>query len=504
MILRKFPLFFVAMTCFAQCPPCTNQVDFLTTPLDEGPLPFRITVEQADFSLPVGLHSFAVAVYKNEWLLLSGRTNGLHNVDNTDPDSNSFPVSAQNTNAYVINPNTKAVYSRSLNDISSGLSQQQIDLLSVTNSLSYQTLDKKTLYLVGGYGYDTGLQTMQTMPALTAIKVADFMKWVKASGNKIAAQSLRTVFDRLLQVTGGVMWQTNPHQPYLLAFGQNFTGYYLQGSSGTYSQQIRPFQIIDNGNSLYIHPYSQPTPLPTYRRRDLNVVATVKKVRSTLELGYVALSGVFTPGGDDTPGAWTAPIEIEETGSSQMVDPSDFSQAMNNYSCANLGLFSQKTGSMYTLLFGGISASIMSDGDCDANCQTTIPAPGNVLTTCCNLPFTNDITTVEITKNGSYAQYLMSAKFPTIAVDPPPPECPDGPFPPTSPRVYWFGSNSEFIINEDLPLYPNKVIAFDNLKTERLFLGYIVGGIASTILDTNCPADSSPSPYIFKVYLERN
>ncbi len=132
-------LFFSAaiFNCYAQCPPCTNQTDSLTIPLPEDSLPYRVTVEQADFMLPAGLHSFAYAVHKGEWLLLAGRTNGLHDVNNTDPTSNSFPPSQQNTVIYVINPTTKATYSRSLYDSTSRLSQAQIDLLSVTNHLFY-------------------------------------------------------------------------------------------------------------------------------------------------------------------------------------------------------------------------------------------------------------------------------------------------------------------------------------------------------------------------------
>ena len=67
------------------CPACTNQTSYLTLPLPEDSLPYRVTIEQADFMLPTGLHSFAYAVYEGQWVLIGGRTNGLHDVDNTDP-----------------------------------------------------------------------------------------------------------------------------------------------------------------------------------------------------------------------------------------------------------------------------------------------------------------------------------------------------------------------------------------------------------------------------------
>ncbi len=507
-------LIIASVRCFAECPPCTNQTANLTIPLLEDSLPYRVTIELADFMLPAGLHSFACAIEGGEWLLIAGRTNGLHNVNSTDPTINSFPPSQQNTVVYVVNPKTQTTYYRSLYDPSANLSQAQIDLLSATNTLFYYAEQKKTLYVVGGYGLDTASNTMGTKPSLTAIDVPSLIKWVKKPGkSKKASECVRTLFDPLFQLTGGVMLQSNEHQPYLLAFGQNFDGNYVETSNGSYSQQIRPFQIIDDGHSLFVQPYSQPEPQPTYRRRDLNVVPIVKKTGESLSLSFSALSGVFTPPDiNNAPGVWTAPIEINPDGSSRMLDPnnpSTLAQAMNNYSCANMGLYSVKKNKMYTLLFGGISGSVFSDGSncntdpnpqCNA-CTAWISAQGNIFTPCCNLPFTNDITTIEIDKHGVYRQYIMSEKFPVINSSPPlcpgftPMTCSGAPLQ----TVYFFGANSAFIPTEGLPTFPNGVIALDKLHKKPVLVGYIVGGIASTIRDTNCTTDSQSSPYIFKV-----
>ncbi len=501
-------LLVIMQICYGQCPPCTNQTDFITQPLQEDALPYRVQLEQANFSLPAALHSFAFAVYKGNWLFISGRTNGLHNVNNTDPAINSFPVSQQNTIVYVFNPQTLESYSRSIYDPSGELTQSQIDLLSVTNALFYQTADKKTLYLVGGYGFDTATQTMGTKPAVTAIDIPGLIQWVKnPAQGKSAASCLRTAFHPLLQLTGGVMWQSDLHQPFLLAFGQNFDGNYVETSNGSYSQQIRPVQIFDNGKKISVHAYLPPEPIATYRRRDLNVVPIVKKQGKALTMSYSALSGVFTPAfNNDNPGAWTVPIAIDPNGKSRMLDPNDpntLAQGMNNYSCANMGLYSQKSNTMYTLLFGGISGAIISDGsncntdpDPQNNCCTAwVPASGDVFTVCCNLPFSNDITTVEIDSQGVYRQYIMSEKYPIIPVTPIP--CPG--YTPPGNTQFWFGSNSAFIPQDNLPTYPNGVIAWDKLSQNPTFVGYIVGGIASTITDTNCTTDSQASNYVFKV-----
>lgn len=505
-----FGVFFsltIILNCYSQCPPCGNQTDHLSIPLTEETLPYQITVEQADFTLPAGLQSFAFAVYKEEWLFISGRTNGLHNVNSTTPEPNSFPVKNQNTVVYVINPKKKKSYSRSLFDPSSNLTQEQIDLLSVTNSLFIQTDDARTLYLVGGYGVDTASGTMSTKQSLTAIDVPRLIAWVKKKPiSKCASKCFRFTVDPILQLTGGKMLKGNKPGVYLLAFGQNFSGFYTTSSNGDYSMQIRRIKIIDNGEKLAVRPYKkQPIPLPTYRRRDINVVPVIASKGKCLKNGYVALSGVFTPGNLANPGAWTIPIEIKTNGSSQMLDPNNpktFAQAMNNYDCANIGLFSERDRSMYTLLFGGISASIFSDGDCENSCVALIPNPGNIFTTCCNLPFTNDITTIKIDKKGIYQQYIMNAKYPTIPVpNPASLFCSEDPFPPDAPRIYYFGADAAFIPNQRLPLYSNGVIAFDRLRGQKKFLGYIVGGIASTILDTNCVTDTIASPFIFRVYL---
>ncbi len=505
-LFMTFFLTTISLNCYSQCPPCANQTTNLSIPLPEDSLPYQISVEQADFSLPAGLQSFAFAVYKGEWLFIAGRTNGLHNVNSATELPNSFPVTNQNTVVYVVNPKNKKNYSRSLNDPSSNLTQEQIDLLSVTNSFYSQADDGKILYLVGGYGVDTATGTMETKQALTAIDVPRLIAWVKkkpSSGS--ASDCFRFAFDPILQVTGGKMLKGDKPGVYLLALGQNFSGFYTTSSNGDYSMQIRRIKIIDNDHGLHVKSYEQPDPLPTYRRRDLNVVPVVKKEGKHYKMSYVALSGVFTPGDSANPGAWTVPIEIEADGSSHMLDPADpktLAQAMNNYDCANAGLYSKKKDSMYTLLFGGISASIFSDGDCENSCVALIPNQGNVFTTCCNLPFTNDITTIKIDKQGVYQQYLMSSKFPTIPVpNPASLYCSDDPFPPDAPRIYYFGAEAAFIPSQKLPTYPNGVIAFDLLRHRRIFLGYIVGGIASTILDTNCVTDTIASPYIFEVYI---
>lgn len=458
-----------------------NQTSSITLPLREDSLPFRISIEQASFSLPAGLQAFVFARDSNEWLLLAGRTFGLHGFS-----GDTFPVSSQNTMVYVMNLSTGSIISRSLTDPTAKLTQTQIDQLSVTNALFFQPNGSKTLYMVGGYGLNTVTGNYETQSVLTAIDVPELIKWVKGDPNaKSVAKSIRQVSDPLLQATGGVLVQSNSHQPYLVGLGQNFIGSYINTTAnGIYTRQIRPFQIIDTNKNLLVQRLSQPIELATYRRRDLNIVPIIKKAGRLLEQSFIALGGVFTPGVNF--GAWTVPIEIAPDGSSKMLDPNAFAQGMNNYECPNVGLYSEKTSDMFTLLFGGIGAYYSVNGG--------FYSPGGSFLVDPELGFNNDVTTIRIDSSGNYEQYLMSGTFPTITPT----------FGTMPGSKLLFGASAFFFPAPGLPSYPNGVIPLDKLGSSPLLLGYIVGGIQSSMNETDSETgnvDTHSSNYIFTVTL---
>ena len=478
-----------------------NQTSYVSYPLSEDSLPFRLSIAQAPFSLPAGLQAYSFAIYKDQYVLLAGRTYGLHGFE-----GDSFPVASQNTSIFVFNLTTGATTVRSLTDPSAQLSQEQIDQLSVTNALFFQGNGSDTLYMAGGYGINSATGEEETKSVLTAIDLPNLIRWVKQDPSaKSAANCLRQVSHPLLQVTGGAMWQSNPHQPSLLGLGQNFVGSYTSSSNGVYTCQISPFQIIDTGKSLLVYPYPQPTPLPLYRRRDLNIVPAIKKAGPSLQQYLVAFGGVFTPGEDA--GAWTIPIEIRADGSSETLDlsnPNTFAQGMNNYNCANLGLYSEKTGDMYTIFFGGISFLYSLNGGLYSSEGSFCQDGG--------LGFTNDVTTIRIDSSGNYQQYFMSATFPSIT--PTFGSCPSPTFPITcesaasnSSPVLLFGAYAAFLGLPNLPYYPNAVLALDRLGSSPILLGYIVGGIQSSAAETCSETgnvDTRASPHIFSVTLIPN
>ena len=443
-----------------------NQTSAVSTIGSQSSLPFTISIDTAPFNLPSGLHSGVAAKWEGKWLFLAGRTNGMHGFA-ADP----FPASMQNTTAFVVDFANQTVYSRDLDDSSSGLTQDQIDTLSVTSPQYFQR--GKTLYITGGYGVETSSGDFGTKPVLTAIDVPNFIAWViDSSIADPAAASVRQTTNSWVQVTGGFMAGLDNHLRGLLIFGQNFTGTYTPGSNGEYTQQVRKFQIIDNGTDLYVQQRDSEDPNASYRRRDLNIVPIMKGNQQA----YVALSGVFTLTG----GIWTVPVEIERDGSTFMADPDDmdtFKQGMNNYASANFTLYSPSADDNYTVLLGGISFGYFD---------------GNTFETSESFPFINQVTTVKRETDGKYSQYLMDEEYPVILSTGSNPG-----------NQLLFGAGAYFIKTEGLPLYPNNVVNLDRI-TEPTVIGYIVGGIMSTVPNTSGQSDSTGSPYIFPVTLIPN
>lgn len=450
-----------------------NQTATTTPVLVNKKLPFRLNIERADFELPQGVHSGARAILDTKWIFIAGRTNGLHGFNNND---NNFPPQQQNHNIYVLDTVTKKTISRSLNDPKSGLTQKQIDSLTVTSPQYYQ--NNNVLYITGGYGVDTKTGQFNTKDALTAIDLPGLIEWViSPNKNTRLIDSIRQINDPIFQVTGGYMY-TNQKNLTLLIFGQNFEGFYNTNSNGVYTNQIRRFNIIDNGKKLSVVIQPSTPANQNYRRRDLNVVPVIRIENNKRKNGYVALSGVFTPGVNA--GIWTVPVNITDDGIPSQADPnlaSTFKQGMNNYDSAFAKLFSTAENNMYILLLGGLTFKYLQNGK---------------FVTDSEIPFTNQITTIKIDKNGKYSQYLMDAQYPLIKSTKINPG-----------STLLFGTNAYFMPTNNVCSYFNFIYELDVIKKPQV-IGYIVGGIQSTMLNTNTMADSGASPYIFKVTISPN
>jgi hypothetical protein len=446
--------------------PNFNQTATVSPVLAATGLPFRVLIERANFQLPVGFHSGVVGIYKGLWVFIGGRINGLHGFGST----NNFPADSQNMSIYVVNPSTGQTMSRSLTESSSGLTQQQIDTLTVTSAQGYQ--DANTLYMTGGYGVDTATGTFGTKPVLTAFYLPGIVEWVINPKHGSVASNMRQLYNPIFQITGGEMFKSGDLT--LLVFGQNFIGQYTPSSNGNYSDQIRVFKIKNAGSQLSVEILnSKPSiPNPNYRRRDLNILPALLNSSGRLENGFIAYAGVFTLDS----GVWTVPVVINKKGDSWMADPnaaSTFKQAMNQYVSAAASLYSRKSKSMFHILFGGLSYGYYENGTFQTDAE---------------IPFINQVTTIKMDINSNFSQYLMANQYPTIVSTGSNPG-----------NTLLFGAGAYFV-ESILSQYPNKVINLDNIRQPTV-IGYIVGGIQSTLPNTNTNSDSAASPYVFKVTL---
>lgn len=449
--------------------PSGNQTDSLSSVYPGSTLPFTLEiVASTSLQIPGGIQTYSFGVHNQKWLLLGGRTNGLHGFDSSN---DNFPPQQQNTTVFVLDLKENKVYSKSLYDPTACLSQAEIDSLSTT-AQQYRQIKQK-LYVVGGYGVDTSTGLFGTKSTLSSIDVPGLIHWVQnPSSGETAKQHIKQIINPIFQVTGGALYQVSPHSPFLLIFGQNFEGAYRDGSNGLYTQQVRTFRLIDEGTKLAVFDLQYHSPDPSYRRRDLNIVPRIQKKEKSYDLSFLALSGVFTLDN----GIWTVPVFINGSGKTSMPDPSlesTFKQGMNSYNCPHIGLFSKKNNEMHTLLFGGASYETHSNGDFSLDAE---------------IPFTNNVTDVVLYGNQSMAQYLIEAEYPEILST----------FAnPGNPLL--FGAGARFLPANTLPSFSDSAFLLDSLK-KRTLLGYIVGGIMSSLPNTNTRSDSAASPYIFQVF----
>jgi hypothetical protein len=457
------------LLCAAADSRADNQTPSFTALSPASELPFRIEVRPVDtgaMSLPT-LHSFASAEVDGKWILFGGRTNGLHGFQQTG--SANFPASSQNRDVWVIDPASGQSWHRSLADPSAGLGASAYAALTIASTESLQKGNR--LYMVGGYGELTPGGGTGTLSTLTAIDLPGMMAWAMG-GSGSAAAYVRQTSNPALTVTGGALVELGGRMQ--LVFGQNFQGGYTPGKTGTYTQQVRSFDLNDDGVTLSATNFAATTPDASYRRRDLNVVPVMRPDGAGgFVKGAVALSGVFTPDN----GAWTVPVEINAQGQPTMADPlaaGTFKQGFNGYESATVGLFSKATGTMHELLLGGISAQFVD------------PATGLVGTDP-NLPFVSDLTAVSIDASGNYSQRHLGY-YPTLLDQ--------------SGKPLLFGANAHFFANDALQSFENGVIDLDALSGVTT-LGYVFGGIVSNSPNTQgvAGAITGASNLMFQVVL---
>jgi hypothetical protein len=468
---RHFGLTFLAIAgllALGSAAPAANQTAGVTPIQTDSALPYRIEIRpysMGTVDVPT-LHSYAVGEYDGKWLLVSGRTNGLHGFNGAAPDEN-FPPASQNRNVWVLDLANRQTWHRSLDDASAGLSAAVVASLSPSNTEFYQS--GNSLYVAGGYGVDENGDYV-TFDTLTAIDLPTLGDWV-VNGTGAAADAVRQIHDPLVKVTGGAMYDVGGRTQ--LVFGQDYEGAYRPGLNGVYTEQVRSFDLVDDGTNLAIENVASSSLDDAYRRRDLNVFPVLRPTGGGLEQGLTVLSGVFT----STNGAWTVPVEIDADGNPSMDDPNDpdtFKQGFNGYHSAKLGLYSEASGEMHEILFGGISLQYLDEAT-------------NMVVSDDNLPFVNDVTSVVVDAAGNYSQHHLGY-FPELTDL-------DG-------NRIRFGANSEFLRADGLATFGNGVIDLDQIAGETV-LGHIFGGLVANAPHTRVSVNtlSAASNQVFEIVL---
>ena len=396
-----------------------------------------------------GVQSFAFGQYDGKWLILGGRTDGLHI---RQPHSAFLEVDNHNQ-LLVIDPETKAFWTRSTASLSSSIREQ----LSSTNMSFYQRGD--ILYCLGGYGYSPTAADHITFDKLTAIDLSTLIPAIVNDDN--ITTSFRQIQHSDYAVAGGRLRMID--SVFHLLGGQKFTGRYNPmgpdhgpGFEQEYTNAVRRFLIQDDGNQISVTHLTTYLDSAEFHRRDYNAES---QIMPNGEEGITLFSGVFKEP-ENVP--FLNSVDVRANG---YILNDSFSQYYNHYHCAAVPLYDETSNEMHTLFFGGMAQFYDDNGQ---------------LVQDDDVPFVRSIARVSRDSTGLMKEYLFEEQMPGL-----------------------LGAGSEFI-PADLPEHQNGVIKLDELSGDTIFLGHIFGGIESTapnIFFVNTGVQSHASPNIYKLYL---
>jgi hypothetical protein len=420
-------------------------------------LPFAIYIEPVSIPNLPGIQSFAFGEANGKYLIVSGRLDGLHKAMGMGMMGTPFPSSGNNNNFIVLDPQNQQYWTSSIASLPTDLKEQ----LSSTNTQYYQNGDY--LYVLGGYGYKSAAGEHKTFDKLTAINVPNTISAI-INGTGFSSQ-IRQISDSDFQVTGGQLEKIN--NTYYLVGGHNFDGtYHHMNGMGmftqTYTNQVRKFQISDDGINLSINHLPSITDSTNLHRRDYNLVPQLFPGGNE---GLTAFSGVFQVS-EDIP--YLNCVDLDNTG---LQPNNSFAQYYNHYQCANFPVYSVTQDEMYTMFFGGIAQYYDSSG---------------ILVQDNNCPFVKTIACIKRSANGNMVEYKLPIELPSL-----------------------LGAGSDFLPNSNLTYYPNGVLMYDQLSEDTTLVGYVFGGISSpeanafnsSMMGNN---GTTATNSLFKVYLVQN
>lgn len=384
--------------------------------------PFDIQLEPVQIPDLPGLHSYAHAQHDGQYLFVGGRLDGLH----ARQPFRSFPASQNNTDIFLVTPETEMVSRVSVSNLSPNIAEQ----LQSTNMNYYQ--DGDILYIIGGYGYSAQNGDHITFPFLSAIQVPEIIEAIE--NEQAIAPYIQQIEQQEMAVTGGHLGKLG--DSFYLIGGHRFDGRYNPMNGPTFVQEytdaIRKFEIEWSPDQLQLSNIEETVDPMHLHRRDYNLL---DRVSPTGERSYVISSGVFQRQADLP---FLYPVEIY---ADDYVPQTDFNQYLSNYHSAKVALYDSATQHMEYLFFGGMAQYYYED---------------EVMVEDRDVPFVKTISRVSLSPEGDYTEYVMDQQMPGLE-----------------------GASSEFLLHPDLTSEAKSLATFDSEKTDTLNLGYIYGGIYS-------------------------
>lgn len=417
---------------------------------------FTVQIEPLIISNAPSVHSFSWGKTSDgKWIIVGGRIDGLHQ---RQPFA-SFLENDNNKNVYVVDPVANQTWTSTLSVLQASIFEQ----LQSTNQEFYQR--GNTLYIIGGYGFSATENDHITYDKLTAIDVDGLANAV--INNTSITPFFRQITNSNLAVTGGQLGLLN--EVFYLCGGQYFEGRYNPmgpnngpGFIQNYTEEIRTFQIIDDGSNMSIANYSAQSDINNLHRRDYNMASQFFPDGSQ---GFTMFSGVFQ---HTVNLPWLNSVDITASGYSVN---NTFNQYLSQYHSAKIPLYDVTNNVMHTLFFGG-----MSQYKLDTN---------NNLIQDDNVPFVKTISKVSRFSDGSMVESSLGIEMPTL-----------------------LGSGAEFIPIHDTNIYlTEEIVNLNNLPVGTTLIGYIFGGIESSqenIFFINNGTQSSASSLAFKVSIVKN
>lgn len=416
---------------------------------------FTVQIEPITIAEAPNIHSYSWGKTSDgKWLIVGGRIDGLHR---RQPWA-AFLASDNNTDIILIDPINDEVWSTSMNV----LPLPQFEQLQSTNQEFIQR--DNTLYVIGGYGYSPTASDHITFPNLTAIDI-DGVANALMNGTAINSY-FQQISDSNFAVTGGQLGLID--DVFYQCGGQYFEGRYNPIGPGNgpgfiqeYTDEIRKYEVIDDGTNLSITNYIAINDAANLHRRDYNMAP---QVFPNGEVGLTMFSGVFHPV-SDLP--WLNSVDIT-TGSYQVNN--SFLQLLSQYHSAKIPIHDLAANRMHTIFFGGLSQYYY-----DTN---------NNLIQDDNVPFVKTISKVTRASDGSMTESKLNIEMPAF-----------------------LGSGAEFIpISDPLLFSENGILNLNNLADGSTHVGYIYGGVESSqknIFFINDGTQSEASNQIFKVYINK-